>query len=197
MAKCEHRCHEVTFIGLTQVLWSLRDNYYISDKNDGLSFSRSRSSSMSSLENVSKEAIQCLVFTDSYTRKFGKHSSFLFSLKSTPYSRDGKRLFTFASPEKKIFFACCEISNIFNFTGLIYYQSWLKGQQFWQILLLKMLCDMIKAQFCKIFFFKFNWSQLFSLRQYMWIRRYWFYLTVEYTDKESPYFLWCHVVFCL
>lgn len=27
---------------------------------------------MSSLENVSKEAIQCLVFTDSYTRKFGR-----------------------------------------------------------------------------------------------------------------------------
>ena len=26
---------------------------------------------MSSLENVSKEAIQCLVFADSYTRKFG------------------------------------------------------------------------------------------------------------------------------
>ncbi|XP_074645038.1 syntaxin-binding protein 5-like [Tubulanus polymorphus] len=38
------------------------------DKNDG-SFSRSRSSSMSSLENISKEAIQCLVFADSYTRK--------------------------------------------------------------------------------------------------------------------------------
>ena len=27
---------------------------------------------MSSLENVSKEAIQCLVFADSYTRKFGR-----------------------------------------------------------------------------------------------------------------------------
>lgn len=40
-----------------------------SDKNDGASFSRSRSSSMSSLENVSKEAIQSLVFADSYTRK--------------------------------------------------------------------------------------------------------------------------------
>ncbi|XP_052832426.1 syntaxin-binding protein 5 isoform X2 [Octopus bimaculoides] len=39
------------------------------DKNDGSSFSRSRSSSMSSLENVSKEAIQCLKFSDSYTRK--------------------------------------------------------------------------------------------------------------------------------
>ncbi|XP_076076743.1 syntaxin-binding protein 5-like isoform X5 [Mytilus galloprovincialis] len=39
------------------------------DKNDGASFSRSRSSSMSSLENVSKEAIQSLIFADSYTRK--------------------------------------------------------------------------------------------------------------------------------
>ncbi|XP_052807591.1 syntaxin-binding protein 5-like isoform X10 [Mya arenaria] len=45
------------------------------DKNDGSSFSRSRSSSMSSLENVSREAIQCLVFTDSYTRKFDNFTS--------------------------------------------------------------------------------------------------------------------------
>ncbi|XP_052807592.1 syntaxin-binding protein 5-like isoform X11 [Mya arenaria] len=44
-------------------------------KNDGSSFSRSRSSSMSSLENVSREAIQCLVFTDSYTRKFDNFTS--------------------------------------------------------------------------------------------------------------------------
>uniref|UniRef100_A0A0L8GKI6 V-SNARE coiled-coil homology domain-containing protein n=1 Tax=Octopus bimaculoides TaxID=37653 RepID=A0A0L8GKI6_OCTBM len=47
---------------------SLEDNNG-GDKNDGSSFSRSRSSSMSSLENVSKEAIQCLKFSDSYTRK--------------------------------------------------------------------------------------------------------------------------------
>ncbi|XP_076258836.1 syntaxin-binding protein tomosyn isoform X3 [Rhynchophorus ferrugineus] len=33
------------------------------------SFSRSRSSSMSSLENITSEAIQCLVFADSYTKK--------------------------------------------------------------------------------------------------------------------------------
>ncbi|KAK7471573.1 hypothetical protein BaRGS_00035801 [Batillaria attramentaria] len=39
------------------------------NKNDGSSFSRSRSSSISSLDNVTKEAIQCLVFADSYTRK--------------------------------------------------------------------------------------------------------------------------------
>ncbi|CAL4095912.1 unnamed protein product, partial [Meganyctiphanes norvegica] len=32
-------------------------------------FSRSRSSSISSIENISSEAIQCLVFTDSYVRK--------------------------------------------------------------------------------------------------------------------------------
>ncbi|XP_030755594.1 syntaxin-binding protein 5 isoform X2 [Sitophilus oryzae] len=33
------------------------------------SFSRSRSSSMSSLENITSESIQCLVFADSYTKK--------------------------------------------------------------------------------------------------------------------------------
>ncbi|XP_042869439.1 syntaxin-binding protein 5-like isoform X1 [Penaeus japonicus] len=38
------------------------------DKLDG-SFSRSRSSSISSLENISSEAIQCLAFGDSYIRK--------------------------------------------------------------------------------------------------------------------------------
>ncbi|XP_013071471.1 syntaxin-binding protein 5-like isoform X3 [Biomphalaria glabrata] len=45
------------------------------DKNDGSSFSRSRSSSMSSLDNVTKEAIQCLVFADSYTRKQDNETS--------------------------------------------------------------------------------------------------------------------------
>ncbi|CAB3362639.1 Hypothetical predicted protein [Cloeon dipterum] len=38
------------------------------DKLDS-SFSRSRSSSMSSLENISNESVQCLAFVDSYTRK--------------------------------------------------------------------------------------------------------------------------------
>ncbi|CAD0201996.1 unnamed protein product [Chrysodeixis includens] len=38
------------------------------DKLDS-SFSRSRSSSMSSLENISQEGIQCLAFADSYTKK--------------------------------------------------------------------------------------------------------------------------------
>ncbi|XP_035824568.1 syntaxin-binding protein 5 isoform X4 [Aplysia californica] len=45
------------------------------DKVDGSSFSRSRSSSMSSLDNVTKEAIQCLVFADSYTRKSDTETS--------------------------------------------------------------------------------------------------------------------------
>lgn len=43
----------------------------LTDRNDTSSFSRSRSSSMSSLDNVSKEAIQSLVFCDSYTGKTG------------------------------------------------------------------------------------------------------------------------------
>ncbi|XP_071113154.1 syntaxin-binding protein 5-like isoform X4 [Haliotis cracherodii] len=48
----------------------------LSNKSDGVSFSRSRSSSMSSLENVSKEAIQSLMFADSYTRKTGREDNF-------------------------------------------------------------------------------------------------------------------------
>ncbi|XP_069961369.1 syntaxin-binding protein 5 isoform X2 [Cherax quadricarinatus] len=43
-------------------------SHALQDKLDG-SFSRSRSSSISSLENISSEAIQCLSFVDSYTRK--------------------------------------------------------------------------------------------------------------------------------
>lgn len=41
------------------------------DKLDN-SFSRSRSSSMSSLENISSEAVTCLAFVDSYTKKSGE-----------------------------------------------------------------------------------------------------------------------------
>lgn len=41
------------------------------DKLDS-SFSRSRSSSMSSLENITAESIQCLAFADSYMKKTGK-----------------------------------------------------------------------------------------------------------------------------
>ena len=45
------------------------------DKVDGSSFSRSRSSSISSLENISKEAIQCLNFADAYSRKTGQYAA--------------------------------------------------------------------------------------------------------------------------
>lgn len=41
------------------------------DKLDN-SFSRSRSSSMSSLENNAMEAVTCLAFADSYVKKSGK-----------------------------------------------------------------------------------------------------------------------------
>lgn len=41
------------------------------DKLDS-TFSRSRSSSMCSLENVSSESVTCLAFADSYTKKSGK-----------------------------------------------------------------------------------------------------------------------------
>nr|XP_024214843.1 syntaxin-binding protein 5 isoform X3 [Halyomorpha halys] len=40
------------------------------------SFSRSRSSSMSSLENISAEAIQCIAFADTYTKKSESASTF-------------------------------------------------------------------------------------------------------------------------
>ncbi|XP_022911478.1 syntaxin-binding protein 5 isoform X2 [Onthophagus taurus] len=43
------------------------------DKLDN-SFSRSRSSSMSSLENITSEAIQCLAFADSYAKRSEPHS---------------------------------------------------------------------------------------------------------------------------
>ncbi|XP_061195840.1 syntaxin-binding protein 5-like [Saccostrea echinata] len=59
-------CHERVSVDELQ-------NAILPDKNDTASFSRSRSSSMSSLDNVSKEAIQSLVFSDSYT---GKTDSF-------------------------------------------------------------------------------------------------------------------------
>lgn len=40
------------------------------DKYDS-SFQRSRSSSMSSLENITTETVSCLTFADSYTKKSG------------------------------------------------------------------------------------------------------------------------------
>ena len=52
-------------------LWFGATLLNIVDKADG-SFSRSRSSSISSLENVSKEAITAVVFADAYCRKTGE-----------------------------------------------------------------------------------------------------------------------------
>lgn len=49
----------------------LKRLFHLADKPDG-TFSRSRSSSINSLDNINKEAIQCLVFSDSYARKLGK-----------------------------------------------------------------------------------------------------------------------------
>ncbi|XP_005089335.1 syntaxin-binding protein 5 isoform X2 [Aplysia californica] len=63
--------HSMRRMYLTDVLQSRKTV----DKVDGSSFSRSRSSSMSSLDNVTKEAIQCLVFADSYTRKSDTETS--------------------------------------------------------------------------------------------------------------------------
>ncbi|GFS17308.1 syntaxin-binding protein 5 [Elysia marginata] len=59
------RKHNMQKMYLSEVLQSRK----IGDKTDSSSFSRSRSSSMSSLDNVTREAIQCLVFADSFTRK--------------------------------------------------------------------------------------------------------------------------------
>ncbi|XP_059142001.1 syntaxin-binding protein 5-like isoform X3 [Physella acuta] len=53
---------------------SMDEPFSSGDKADA-SFSRSRSSSMSSLDNVTKEAIQCLVFADSFTRKQDNETS--------------------------------------------------------------------------------------------------------------------------
>ncbi|XP_059141992.1 syntaxin-binding protein 5-like isoform X2 [Physella acuta] len=62
--------HNIRKVYLSDILQSRRDV----DKADA-SFSRSRSSSMSSLDNVTKEAIQCLVFADSFTRKQDNETS--------------------------------------------------------------------------------------------------------------------------
>lgn len=52
------------------------DEACFADKLDS-SFSRSRSSSMSSLENITSEAVQCLAFADSYTKKSGQYDTML------------------------------------------------------------------------------------------------------------------------
>jgi hypothetical protein len=51
----------------------LIENIGRADKLDN-TFSRSRSSSMSSLENITSEAVTCLAFVDSYTKKSGKQA---------------------------------------------------------------------------------------------------------------------------
>lgn len=53
------------------------ENIGRADKLDN-SFSRSRSSSMSSLENITSESVTCLAFVDSYTKKSGKFLTFFF-----------------------------------------------------------------------------------------------------------------------
>ncbi|CAG5115214.1 unnamed protein product, partial [Candidula unifasciata] len=67
-ATCKHTVRKFNLSDVVQMRKAL-------EKGDSSSFSRSRSSSMSSLENVTKEAIQCLVFTDSYTRKQDNETS--------------------------------------------------------------------------------------------------------------------------
>lgn len=63
----ERTCH-VTYLRL----WDWTTSVYtrVTEKADS-SFSQSRNSSMTSLDNVNKEAIQCIVFADAYTRKAG------------------------------------------------------------------------------------------------------------------------------
>ncbi|CAG5117349.1 unnamed protein product, partial [Candidula unifasciata] len=53
---------------------SVDEPFFTGDKAD-VTFSRSRSSSISSLDNVSKEAVQSLVFADSYTSKQDSETS--------------------------------------------------------------------------------------------------------------------------
>ena len=51
---------------------------FLPDKTDN--FSRSQSSSVSSLETVSKEIIQCLTFADSYIYKTGRVQYMIFTI---------------------------------------------------------------------------------------------------------------------
>ncbi len=52
----------------------------MADKTDS-TFSRSRSSSISSIENVSKEAITAVVFADAFCRKTGDQLVYLNKIK--------------------------------------------------------------------------------------------------------------------
>ncbi|XP_071570423.1 syntaxin-binding protein 5 isoform X1 [Temnothorax nylanderi] len=67
---CDLRCEESTSERATSESFTgnLIRRFSRVDKFDG-SFQRSRSSSMSSLENITTETISCLTFADSYTKK--------------------------------------------------------------------------------------------------------------------------------
>ena len=80
-----------------------RLNFVHTDKTDS-SFSRSHSSSMTSLENVNKEAIECLVFADAYTRKSGMF--FLFHISLMNWRR---RVSYFSSDGWKWFLLVCHL----------------------------------------------------------------------------------------
>ncbi|XP_043507460.1 syntaxin-binding protein 5 isoform X5 [Frieseomelitta varia] len=64
---CDLRCEEVN-TGSESFTCNLIRRFSRVDKYDS-SFQRSRSSSMSSLENITTETISCLTFADSYTKK--------------------------------------------------------------------------------------------------------------------------------
>lgn len=67
--------HLFNCVFFSSPLYSNIENIGRADKLDN-TFSRSRSSSMSSLENITSEAVTCLAFVDSYTKKSGKLKAF-------------------------------------------------------------------------------------------------------------------------
>jgi hypothetical protein len=72
LTKNDHECEfDSKDESLIVNLFFIFANIGRADKLDN-SFSRSRSSSMSSLENITSEAVTCLAFVDSYTKKSGK-----------------------------------------------------------------------------------------------------------------------------
>ncbi|XP_017790249.1 PREDICTED: syntaxin-binding protein 5 isoform X2 [Habropoda laboriosa] len=67
-AVCDLRCEETNNTASESFTGNLIRRFSRVDKYDS-SFQRSRSSSMSSLENITTETISCLTFADSYTKK--------------------------------------------------------------------------------------------------------------------------------
>ncbi|XP_066589002.1 syntaxin-binding protein 5 isoform X2 [Prorops nasuta] len=65
---CDLRCQDTAATSETSFTGNLIRRFSRVDKFEG-SFQRSRSSSMSSLENITTETISCLTFADSYTKK--------------------------------------------------------------------------------------------------------------------------------